>query len=86
MAEASWVEAQRLKEKAEESRVEAQCWKEKAEASQVEARCWGQKAEGEFRRLPPLFWLVLICAQPCSIVFGAGLEKPRPRAKSLLGS
>ena len=35
----------------------------------------GQKAEGEFRRLLPLLWLVLLCAQPCSIVFGAELEK-----------
>ncbi|XP_066351139.1 late embryogenesis abundant protein, group 3-like [Miscanthus floridulus] len=44
-AEASRVEAQRLKEKAEASRVKAQRWKEKSEASQVEARRWGQKAE-----------------------------------------
>ncbi|XP_066365121.1 uncharacterized protein [Miscanthus floridulus] len=44
-AEASRVEAQRLKEKAEASRVEAQRWKEKVEASQVEAQCWEQKAE-----------------------------------------
>ena len=36
-AEASRVEAQRLKEKAEASWVEAQHWKEKAEASQVKA-------------------------------------------------
>ena len=57
------------------SRVEAQRWKEKAEASQVEAQHWGQKAEGEFCRLSPLFWLVLLCAQPCSIAFGAELEK-----------
>ena len=40
VAEASQVEAQRLKEKAEVSRVEAQRWGEKAEASWVEARCW----------------------------------------------
>ncbi|XP_066385127.1 uncharacterized protein [Miscanthus floridulus] len=39
------VEAQRWKEKAEASQVEAQRWKEKAEASQAEARRWGQKAE-----------------------------------------
>ena len=39
VAEASQIEAQRLREKAKASRVEAQCWKEKAEASQVEARC-----------------------------------------------
>ncbi|XP_066323316.1 uncharacterized protein [Miscanthus floridulus] len=39
-AEASRVEAQRLKERVEASRVEAQRWKEKAEA-----RRWGQKAE-----------------------------------------
>ena len=34
-AEASWVEAQRLKEKAEASRVEALRWKEKVEAYQA---------------------------------------------------
>ena len=60
---------------AEASRVEAQCWKEKAEASQVKARRWGQKAEGEFRRLPPLLWLVFLCAHPHSVVFGIELEK-----------
>ena len=75
VAEATRVEAQRLKEKAEVSQVEAQHWKEKAEASQVEAQRWGHKAEGESRRLPPLFWLVFLCAQPHSIAFGAELEK-----------
>ncbi|XP_066354825.1 uncharacterized protein [Miscanthus floridulus] len=45
VAEASRVEAQRLKEKAEASRVEAQHWKEKAEASRVEAQRWKEKAE-----------------------------------------
>ena len=39
-AEASWVEAQRLKEK--------------AEACQAETRRWEQKAKGEFRGLPSL--------------------------------
>ena len=53
-AEASQVEAQRLKEKAEASRAEALRWKEKAEACQVETRRWEQKAKGEFRGLPPL--------------------------------
>ena len=24
---------------------------------------------------PPLLWLVLLCAQPCSVAFGAELEK-----------
>ena len=54
VAEASWVEAQRLKQKAEASRAEALRWKEKTEACQVETQCWEQKAKGEFRRLPPL--------------------------------
>ena len=54
VAEASRVEAQRLKEEAEASRAEALCWKEKAEACQVETQCWEQKAKGEFRGLPPL--------------------------------
>ena len=53
-AEASRVEAQRLKEKAEASRAEALRWKEKAEAYQVETRRWEQKAKGEFRGLLPL--------------------------------
>ena len=53
-AEASRVEAHRLKEKAEASRAEALRWKEKAEAYQVETRRWEQKAKGEFRGLPPL--------------------------------
>ena len=53
-AEASRVEAQRLKEKAEASRAEALRWKEKAEAYQVETRRWEQKAKGEFRGLPLL--------------------------------
>ncbi|XP_066324237.1 uncharacterized protein [Miscanthus floridulus] len=44
-AEASQVEAQRLKERAEASRAKALCWKEKAEACQVETRCWEQKAK-----------------------------------------
>ncbi|XP_066395854.1 uncharacterized protein [Miscanthus floridulus] len=44
-AEATRVEAQRLKEKAEASRVEAQHWKETTEASRVEARRWEQKAK-----------------------------------------
>ena len=39
---------------AEASRVEAQRLKEKVEACQVETRRWEQKAKGEFRRLPPL--------------------------------
>ena len=53
-AEASWVEAQRLKQKAEASRAEALRWKEKAEAYQVKTRRWEQKAKGEFRGLLPL--------------------------------
>ena len=53
-AEASRVEAQRLKEEAEASRAEALHWKEKTEAYQVETRRWEQKAKGEFRRIPPL--------------------------------
>ncbi|XP_066392720.1 uncharacterized protein [Miscanthus floridulus] len=44
-AEASWVEAQRLKEEAEASRAEALRWKEKTEACQVETRRWEQKAK-----------------------------------------
>ncbi|XP_066396519.1 uncharacterized protein [Miscanthus floridulus] len=44
-AEASWVEAQRLKEKAEASRAKALRWKEKAKAYQVETRRWEQKAK-----------------------------------------
>ncbi|XP_066373849.1 uncharacterized protein [Miscanthus floridulus] len=75
VAEASRVEAQRLKEKAEASRVEAQRWKEKAEACQVEAQCLEQKAKDEFYRLQPLFWLVFLCAEPHSVAFGAKLEK-----------
>ena len=54
VAEASRVEAQRLKEEAEASRGEALRWKEKAEACQVETRHWELKAKGEFRRLPLL--------------------------------
>ena len=50
LAEASRVEAQRLKE-AEASRAEALRWKEKAEACQVETRRWELKAKGEFRGL-----------------------------------
>jgi len=53
-AEASRVEAQRLKEEAEASRAEALRWKEKAEACQVETRHWELKAKGEFRGLPLL--------------------------------
>ena len=53
-AEASRVEAQRLKEEAEASRAEALRWKEKAEACQVETRRWEQKAKGEFHGLLPL--------------------------------
>ena len=49
MAEASRVEAQRLKEEAEALR-----WKEKAKACQVETRRWELKAKGEFRGLPLL--------------------------------
>ena len=52
-AEASRVEAQRLKE-ADASRAEALRWKEKVEACQVETRRWEQKAKGEFCGLPPL--------------------------------
>ena len=40
---------------AEASRVEAQRLKEKAEAFRVAARHWELKAKGEFRRLPSLF-------------------------------
>ena len=39
---------------AEASRVEAQRLKEKAEAFRVEAQHWELKAKGEFRRLPSL--------------------------------
>ena len=39
---------------AEASRVEAQRLKEKAEACQAETRRWEQKAKGEFRGLPSL--------------------------------
>ena len=53
-AEASWVEAYWLKEKAKASRAEALSWKEKAEACQVETRRWELKAKGEFRGLPLL--------------------------------
>ena len=53
-AEASQVEAQRLKEKAEASRAEALSWKEKAEACQAETQRWEQKAKGELHRLLPL--------------------------------
>ena len=53
-AEASRVEAQRLKEEAEASRAEALRWKEKAKACQVETRHWELKAKGEFRGLPLL--------------------------------
>ena len=53
-AEASRVEAQRLKEEAEASQAKALRWKEKAEACQVETRRWEQKAKGEFRGLPSL--------------------------------
>ncbi|XP_066323447.1 late embryogenesis abundant protein 76-like [Miscanthus floridulus] len=44
-AEASWVKARCLKEKADASRDEALCWKEKAEACQVETRRWERKAK-----------------------------------------
>ena len=54
VAEASQVEAQRLKEESEASKAEALRWKEKAKACQVETRRWEQKAKGEFRGLPPL--------------------------------
>jgi len=54
VAEASRVEARRLKEEDKASRAKALRWKEKAKACQVETRCWEQKAKGEFRRLPPL--------------------------------
>ena len=50
VAEASWVEAQRLKEKAEASRVKAQRWE--------------LKAKGEFRRLPSLFGLFFLLFNP----------------------
>ena len=39
---------------AEASRVEAQRLKEKAEACQAETRHWEQMAKGEFRGLPSL--------------------------------
>ena len=39
---------------AEASRVEAQRLKEKAEACQVETRCWELKAKGELHGLPSL--------------------------------
>ncbi|XP_066392844.1 uncharacterized protein [Miscanthus floridulus] len=44
-AEASRVEAQRLKEEAEASRAEALRWKEKTEACQVKTQCWELKAK-----------------------------------------
>ncbi|XP_066312558.1 uncharacterized protein [Miscanthus floridulus] len=44
-AEASRVEAHRLKEEAEASRAEALRWKEKTEACQVETQHWEQKAK-----------------------------------------
>ena len=53
-AEASRVEAQRLKEEAEASWAEALRWKEKAEACQVETRHWELKTKGELRGLPLL--------------------------------
>ncbi|XP_066354425.1 uncharacterized protein [Miscanthus floridulus] len=54
VAEASRVEAQRLKEKVEASQAEALRWKEKAEACQVETRHWELKAKGEFHGFPLL--------------------------------
>ena len=53
-AEASRVEAQRLKEKVEASRTEALRWKEKTEACQAETRRWELKAKGELRGPPSL--------------------------------
>jgi len=49
---------------AEASRVEAQRLKEKAEAFRVEARHWEDKAKGEFRRLPSLFSLFFLSLNP----------------------
>ena len=54
VAEASWVEAQRLKKKVKASRAKALRWKEKTEACQAETRRWEQKAKGEFRGFPAL--------------------------------
>ena len=54
VAEASQVEAQRLKEEAKASRAKALRWKEKTEACQVETRRWEQKAKGEFCGFPLL--------------------------------
>ena len=51
---------------AEASRVEAQRLKEKAEAFWVEARHWELKAKGEFRRLPSLFSLFSFALNPIS--------------------
>ena len=80
VAEASQVEAQRLKEKAEASRAEALSWKEKAEACQAETRRWEQKAKGEFRGLPSLTWVVFSLARPHSIFRGAESEAEFARA------
>ena len=82
-AEASWVEAQRLKEKAEASRVEAQCWKEKAKTSQIEARRWKEKVVGESHRLPPLFGLFSFMLNPILFLLAqswgrSSLGQPRP--------
>ena len=49
---------------AEASPVEAQRLKEKAEASRVEVRCWEQKAKGESRRLPSLFGMFSFALNP----------------------
>jgi len=82
-AEATRVEAQRLKEKAEASQAEGQRWKEKAEASRVEARRWEQKAKGESRRLPSLFGLFSFALNPIPFVLAQSWrrrspEQPRP--------
>ena len=51
---------------AEASRVEAQRLKEKAKASRVEARRWELKAEGEFHRIPSLISLFSFTLNPVS--------------------
>ena len=51
---------------AEASQVEAQRLKEKAKASRVEARRWELKAKGEFHRLPSLFSLFSFALNPVS--------------------
>ena len=47
---------------AEASRVEVQHWKERAEASQVEVQRWKEKTEGESRRASTLFGLFFFYA------------------------